>query len=80
MTAPEQGSFSRAVFGAVFLVASLVGITIGFIRLVAGLRGAGYGSPEVQVALGWLGVSGGLLAIGICLLIWEVSIRYGIRK
>lgn len=80
MTTPEEGSFARAVFGLVFLVASLVGVTIGFIQLVAGLQGPGYGSPQVDTALMWLVASGGFLAIGICLLIWEVSIRYGIRK
>lgn len=80
MTAPEEGSFARAVFGLVFLVASLVGVTIGFVQLVTGLQGPGYGSPEVRTALTWMVTSGGLMAIGICLLIWEVSIRYGIRK
>lgn len=80
MTEPEKGSFARAVFGAVFMVASLVGVATGFVRLLSGLRDAGYGSPEVQAALVWMTASGALMAIGICLLIWEVSIRYGIRK
>lgn len=80
MTSPETGSFARAVFGLVFLVASLVGVTIGFVQLMAGLQGPGYGSPEVQMALIWMTGSGALMAIGICLIIWEVSIRYGIRK
>ena len=80
MTTPEKGSLPRAVFSAVFVVASLVGLTIGFVSLVAALQGPGYGSPEVRAALTWMGVSGGVMAVGICLLIWEVSIRYGIRK
>lgn len=80
MNEPEKGSFARVVFGIVFLMVSLIGMTIGFVRLLAGLQGPGYGSPEVQAALTWMAASGGLLAVGICLLIWEVSIRYGIPK
>lgn len=80
MTRPEKGSFARAVFGIVFLVVSLIGMTIGFVELMAGLHGPGYGSPEVRMALYWMAGSGALLAIGICLVIWEVSIRYGLPK
>ncbi len=80
MTGPQQGSFARAVFGTVFMVASVVAIAMGFVQLTSGLQGAGYGSPEVRRALTWMSIGGAVLAIGMCLLIWEVSIRYGIRK
>ena len=30
-------------------------------------------------AFAWLGFGGGLLGLGIALLIWELSVRHGIR-
>lgn len=80
MTEPRQRSFARALFGAVFMVASLVAITMGFVELLASLQSTGYGSPEARQALQWMVIGGAVFAIAICLLIWEVSIRYGLPK
>jgi hypothetical protein len=75
-----ERSFVRALTGWVAIVASLVLMALGFARMILGLRAAGYGSTEVAVALALMGAAGGLLALGISLLIWEASIRYGIRR
>ncbi len=76
----QPGSLIRAVIGAVALLVSLVTITAGFVILVAALQNDGYGTDAVLTPIAVLTVGGGLLALGVGLIIWEVSIRYGIRK
>ena len=77
---PGPSSFARTLVGVVSLVASLVVIAAGFVWLVTGLEAGGYGTWSVTTALGILGLGGGLLALGIAVLIWEMSVRYGVRK
>jgi len=82
MTSPAPGprSFARMLIAVTSLVSSLVVIAAGFVWMVTGLQAGGYGTSAVTTALAILGVGGGLMALGIALLIWEVSVRYGIRR
>lgn len=78
---PAPGSLIRSVVGAVALVVSLVTIAAGFVNLVSTLQNEGDSTGAVLVApIAVFALGGGLLALGIGLIIWEVSIRYGIRK
>ena len=70
----EPKSVLRAVLGAVALLSSLVVIPIGFVLLVIDLQ------QSMVRALAVLMTGGFLLALGIALLIWEFSGRYGIRR
>lgn len=72
---PETKSLIRAVLGVVALLASLVVIPIGFVLLVLDAEGHGM-TRSVSVLM----AGGFLLAFGIALLIWELSVRYGIRR
>jgi hypothetical protein len=76
---PQNGSTIRTIAGGVCLASSLVVLPAGFVQMVQALENGGYGTGGVTVALGWLAAGGGLLGMGIALLIWEVSIRHGIR-
>lgn len=76
---PQKGSPIRIVGGAVCLVSSLVVLPAGFIQMVQALERGGYATGGVTYALWWLAAGGGLLGLGIALLIWEVSVRHGIR-
>lgn len=76
---PQRGSPIRSVIGAVSLIAALVAIAAGFLQMIRTLERGGYGTAGIDYALGWLGLGGGLLALGIALLIWEVSVRHNIR-
>jgi hypothetical protein len=76
----DERSVARAVVGYVSIAVALIVIAIGFARMIAGLQTGGYGSTAVTLSLVILGTGGGLMAFGIGLLIWEVSIRYGIRR
>jgi hypothetical protein len=82
MPAParDQKSFVRALLGMVSLVAALVVVAAGFMLLIAAMQAGEHGTRPFFNALAVLGVGGGLLAAGIALLIWEMSIRYDIRK
>ncbi len=72
-------SVLRATAGVVCIVVALVVIPIGFVLIVTDTRtGGGVGTLVRPLATLMLG--GGLLACGIALLIWEVSVRYGIRR
>ncbi|HQZ39528.1 MAG TPA: hypothetical protein PLH72_10860 [Vicinamibacterales bacterium] len=64
----------------VSLGASLVVFAAGFVRLVTGLQAGGSGTRTELVAYGLLGLGGGLLALGVALLIWEMSGRHNIRR
>jgi hypothetical protein len=76
---PQRGSAIRSVAGAVCLVAAMVALPAGFIVMVRSLERGGYGTASITYALGWLGLGGGLLGMGIALLIWELSVRHNIR-
>ena len=73
------GSSIRYVSGAVILVAALVTLLSGGLMMVGALERGGYGTSSVDRALTVLAAGGGFLAIGISLLIWELSIRHNIR-
>jgi disulfide bond formation protein DsbB len=61
-------------------VAALVVVAAGFMLLIAAMQAGERGTRPFFNALAVLGVGGGLMAAGIALLIWEMSIRYDIRK
>jgi len=65
--------------GGVSLVGALVALPAGFLQMVRTLERGGYGTAGIDYALWWLGLGGGLLAVGIALLIWELSIRHNVR-
>ena len=77
---PEPGSIPRAIAGIVSLVVALVVLAGGFVLLVSVLEDGGYNSRAMIEAFAVLGLGGGLLALGIGLVIWEMSVRYGIRR
>jgi hypothetical protein len=76
----DQKSFVRALLGVLSLVAAFVVVAAGFTLLVAAMQAGERGTRPFFNALAVLGVGGGLLAAGIALLIWEMSIRYDVRK
>ena len=76
---PHKGSPIRYVAGMVCLLSALVVLAGGFAQMVIALETGGYGTSRITYALGVLGAGGGLLATGIAVLIWEYSIRYGVR-
>jgi hypothetical protein len=76
----EERSATRAVCGSLAIAIAIVVIALGFGRMIAGLQTGGHGSATVTMSLVLFGTGGGLLALGISLLIWELSVRYGIRK
>lgn len=76
---PQRGSPIRYVLGAVCLVSALVALPAGFIQMVRALERGGYGTTSITYALGWLGLGGGLLGMGVALLIWELSVRHNVR-
>jgi hypothetical protein len=75
----NRGSSVRYVSGLVLLIAALVTLLSGGLLMVGALERGGYGTPSVDRALTLLATGGGFLAIGISLLIWEVSIRHDIQ-
>jgi hypothetical protein len=72
---PESASLLRAVLGVVALLTSFVVIPIGFVLLIIDLEQSSMVRPLATLMAG-----GFLLASGIALLIWEMSVRYGIRR
>ena len=76
---PEPKSLLRAVLGVVSLVSSLIVIPIGFVLLVIDSE-AGRGPSGNMRPFGVLMAGGALLAFGIAMLIWEMSVRYDIRR
>jgi hypothetical protein len=77
--APEGKSLLRALIGVVSLLSSLIVLPIGFVLLVADGPG-GSSVRSLARPLAVLMAGGGLLALGVAMLIWEVSVRYGIRR
>ena len=57
-------------------VGSLVAAVYGGLQLTAVLEQGGYGTPAVTHALLILGLSGGLLASGVALFVWDMSLRH----
>ena len=78
-TRPHHGSTIRSIAGGVCLASSLVVLPAGFIQMVQALESGGYATGGTTFALWWLAAGGGLLGLGIALLIWEMSVRHGIR-
>jgi hypothetical protein len=76
---PAPKSLLRAIIGVVSLLCSLVIIPIGFVLLIADSQG-GSDLRVLARPLGALMTGGGLLAFGIAMLIWEMSVRYDIRR
>jgi hypothetical protein len=74
-----QASSVRYVAGMVALITALVALLGGGLMMVQALERGGYGTSSVDLALTVLAVGGGFLALGISLLIWELSIRHNIR-
>jgi hypothetical protein len=72
---PPGSSLPRAILGVISLLASLVVLAIGFVLLVMDLDAASIVRPVAVLVVG-----GFLLAAGIALLIWEMSVRYDIRR
>ena len=81
MTSPGRAKESalRTVVAGVCLVSSLVVLPAGFVLMIRALEGGGYGTDSMSAPFWWLGTGGGLLGMGIALLIWELSVRHGIR-
>ena len=75
----EPKSLLRAVLGVVSLLASLVVIPIGIVLIVVDTEGGG-SVRTLMRPLGVLMAGGALLAFGVAVLIWEMSVRYGIRR
>jgi hypothetical protein len=76
----EPKSFFRAFVGVSALLLSIIIIPVGFVLLVTGIQGGGDRARAMAAALGVLAIGGGLMALGVSLLIWEMSVRYGVRK
>ena len=76
---PRRGSTVRYVLGLTCLVLAFVMLPGGCIQMVRTLDRGGYGTSGVDYALWSLAAGGGFLALGIALLIWEVSVRHNIR-
>jgi hypothetical protein len=64
----------------VLLIAALVTLLSGGIMMIDTLERGGYGTSTLDHALTVLAAGGGFLAIGISLLIWEISIRHNIQR
>ena len=79
MNTPKKGSTLRYLSGLVSLIVALVVLAASFVQMVLALEATGYGSRGVTVALAWMSLGGGLLGFGMAMLIWELSVRYGIR-
>ena len=75
----NRGSPIRYVSGIVLLVLALVTILSGGFMMVGALERGGYGTASVDRALAVIAGGGAFLAIGISLLIWELSIRHNIQ-
>lgn len=81
MTARERQKPSsiRFVTAGVCLIGAMVCLPAGFLQMVLALQRGGYGTSSITHAVAWLALGGGLLGLGIALMIWELSVRHGIR-
>ena len=76
----EPKSFLRALIGVVSLVLAMIVIPMGFVLLVTDMQSGDTSRRALVNALGVLSIGGGLMALGVAMLIWEMSVRYGIRR
>lgn len=76
---PQQPSSIRYVTAGVCLIGAMVCLPAGFIQMVLVLQRGGYGSHSQGYAIAWLALGGGLLGLGMALMIWELSVRHGVR-
>ena len=75
----QQPSPIRYLVGGVCLISAMVCLPAGFIQMVLALERGGYGTSSITYAVAWLGLGGGLLGLGMALMIWELSVRHGVR-
>ena len=75
----RRGSPIRYASAIVLLFVALVTLLSGGFMMVSTLERGGYGTSSIDRALAVLAAGGGFLAIGMSLLIWELSIRHNIR-
>jgi hypothetical protein len=76
----NRASTARYIAGAVLLLSAVVTLLGGALMMVRALERGEYGTASIDRALIVLAAGGGLLAIAISLLIWELSIRHNIRR
>ena len=76
---PQKPSPTRYVAAGVSLIGAMVCLPAGFIQMVLALQRGGYGTSSLFYPVALLGLGGGLLGLGIALMIWELSVRHGIR-
>jgi hypothetical protein len=76
----EPKSFLRALIGVVALVLAMIVIPLGFVLLVTDMQAGDTSRRALLNALGVLSIGGGLMALGVAMLIWEMSVRYGVRR
>jgi hypothetical protein len=81
MTKPslQKPSSIRYVIAGVSLIGAIVCLPAGFIQMVVALQRGGYGTVSMAYPIAWLALGGGLLGLGIALMIWELSVRHGVR-
>jgi len=78
-TAPQKPSSIRYVIAGVCLVGAIVSLPAGFIQMILALQRGGYGTIGMAYPIATLALGGGLLGLGIALMIWELSVRHGVR-
>lgn len=76
---PQRPSPTRYVAAGVSLIAAMVCLPAGFIQMILALQRGGYGTASMTAPIAWLALGGGLLGLGIALMIWELSVRHGVR-
>lgn len=76
---PQRASPIRYVAAGVSLMAAMVCLPAGFIQMILALQRGGYGTASMTYPIAWLALGGGLLGLGIALMIWELSVRHGVR-
>ncbi len=76
---PQKPSPARYVTAGVCLMGAMVCLPAGFIQMILALQRGGYGTSSLTLPIVWLAVGGGLLGMGIALMIWEMSVRHGVR-
>ena len=76
---PQRPSPTRYIIAGVCLIGAMVCLPAGFIQMVLALQRGGYGTTSITYAVAWLALGGGLLGLGMALMIWELSVRHGVR-
>ena len=76
---PQKPSSIRYVTAGVSLIGAMVCLPAGFIQMVLALQRGGYGTTSMTYPIAWLALGGGLLGLGMALMIWEISVRHGVR-